>query len=189
MQGKSYNWPSINQVLAHFGYANSILGFKWLNPVFWTLSLEFQFYLFMSIFFGFISLKNNKLAMALLFLFSLFPLIFSNKAFLTHWIGFFILGMLIYRHLIFKSSPFWLIGIGILNLCICAYTSGCVEMYAGFAASLYILLSSKSSQNKVFSPFLWLGTISYSLYLTHWDFGRAGVAFARHIPLFGSSGF
>jgi peptidoglycan/LPS O-acetylase OafA/YrhL len=45
-------WP---QLAAHFAYANAFLGYKWLNPVFWTLAIEFQFYLLMACVFPFVA--------------------------------------------------------------------------------------------------------------------------------------
>jgi len=45
--------PFAWQLLAHIGYANALLGYEWLNPVFWTLAIEFQFYLFVAAAFWF----------------------------------------------------------------------------------------------------------------------------------------
>src|SRR4051812_48063500 len=46
------------QFLLHFGYINTFFGYPWLNDVFWTLAIEFQYYLLMGL---------------------IFPLLFSRK--------------------------------------------------------------------------------------------------------------
>ena len=38
-------------LLLHFGYLNALFGFGWYNPVFWTLAIEFQFYLLIALLF------------------------------------------------------------------------------------------------------------------------------------------
>src|SRR6266496_2774754 len=37
-----YTWT---QLACHVGYANTIVGKPWINPVFWSLGIEFQYYL------------------------------------------------------------------------------------------------------------------------------------------------
>src|ERR1017187_46026 len=44
-----FNGPHFNfslvQVTLHLGYLNVFFGYPWLNPVFWTLAIELQYYL------------------------------------------------------------------------------------------------------------------------------------------------
>lgn len=42
--GQRPSFPTA-QVLAHLGYLNTFLGYQWLNPVYWSLAIEFQYYL------------------------------------------------------------------------------------------------------------------------------------------------
>src|SRR5262249_41982624 len=37
-----WQWP---QLLAHIGYINAFVGWPWLNGVYWSLAIEFQFYM------------------------------------------------------------------------------------------------------------------------------------------------
>lgn len=40
---------SIPQVILHLGYLNTFFGYPWLIPVFWSLAIEFQFYICVAI--------------------------------------------------------------------------------------------------------------------------------------------
>jgi len=44
----SFSWTN---VLLHLGYLNAFVGEGWINPVFWTLAIEFQFYLLIALLF------------------------------------------------------------------------------------------------------------------------------------------
>lgn len=45
MPSKGYSPPEFGQVLAHLFYVQEILGYPEINPIYWTLSMEIQFYL------------------------------------------------------------------------------------------------------------------------------------------------
>ena len=42
----SFTWTNI---LLHLGYLNAFVGQPWINPVFWTLAVEFQFYILIAL--------------------------------------------------------------------------------------------------------------------------------------------
>ena len=41
----------LRQLLAHLGYANALLGYRWMNDVYWTLGIELQYYLLLALVF------------------------------------------------------------------------------------------------------------------------------------------
>ena len=43
-QGRPIDWTPA-QIAGHLGYLNTFLGLAWLNPVYWSLAIEFQFYI------------------------------------------------------------------------------------------------------------------------------------------------
>ena len=44
--------PSLAQVVLHLGYVNVLFGYPWLNPVYWTLAIELQYYLLVGLLFS-----------------------------------------------------------------------------------------------------------------------------------------
>ena len=42
-QGSPIDWTPA-QIAGHLGYLNTLLDLPWLNPVYWSLAIEFQFY-------------------------------------------------------------------------------------------------------------------------------------------------
>ena len=63
LTSKSYaNRPPIHslaQLAAHFGYLNTFFQYEWINPVYWSLALEFQYYLLIGLCFPLLN-SNSK---------------------------------------------------------------------------------------------------------------------------------
>jgi peptidoglycan/LPS O-acetylase OafA/YrhL len=82
------------QLLAHFAYLNAILEYGWLNPVFWTLAIEFQFYIFMAFAFPLLNHSNPKIsAAAIVCTASLGMLGLGKSSLLIHWLPLFAIGV------------------------------------------------------------------------------------------------
>jgi peptidoglycan/LPS O-acetylase OafA/YrhL len=147
-------------VACHLAYINNYIGKPYLNPVYWTLGVEFQFYIFISLSYPLIINKWGKwlllvLCIALLYinvpgigLFNNFPL--------------FALGIVYYLYLAGRVNK---IMFGLLTACI-IFTSvaglGLLPTCSGLFALLLLLLPLKN--NAVVRFF---SGISFSLYLTH----------------------
>jgi len=162
-------------VILHVGYLVDFFGHRWLNPVFWTLSIEFQYYLFVSL--AFFALCSGQLAVRALFMFSclviefLFP---EYRPLLFSWMGLFCVGIAAFLFYIKKIG--W--GEMLLYFAACGITltvyspedarfSGPIIAAVAMAAGLMIVLY----RSRVFKPLAFLGSISYSLYLVHVPIG------------------
>jgi len=148
---------------------------KWINPVFWTLAVEFQYYIFLALFFPlFISKKlTNRLFLYILILF----------------MGYF------YPHNLFKVLPIFMIGImyalyitrniKIDELLLVYATMILLMIYMDYAfikiivalVTILTIYLFKNHNSKIGNFF---GNISYSLYLIHVITGGALINLMTH---------
>lgn len=155
------NMPFIpTQFIAHILYIIPFTKYEFYDHVFWTLSIEFQFYLLIGIFY-FIS-YNQYYRLGFLFLFSI-------SCFVPHINGY---------YSIFNYAPAFATGmaltsvyqakslLNLLSLLCCIIISyfhfGLTISILLLTATLIILYSTITSKKLHF-----LGEISYSLYITH----------------------
>ncbi|MEO3405100.1 acyltransferase [Mucilaginibacter sp. CAU 1740] len=155
--GYQIDWQN---VLTHLAYINNFTGKPYLSPVYWTLGIEFQFYIFIGIFFPLITRRWGILFLPV---FSAVP-IFVNipGATLLGFFPLFALGTLYYLYLTgVKQLPEILI-FSALIAAIGVYTMGWIPVLTGlFALSLLIMPLRTYPVVSFFSK------ISFSLYLTH----------------------
>ncbi|MDB5090352.1 MAG: Peptidoglycan/LPS O-acetylase OafA/YrhL, contains acyltransferase and SGNH-hydrolase domain, partial [Mucilaginibacter sp.] len=159
---------NLNSVLLHLFYlVPFVKGANWFLGIFWTLSIEFQFYLLLGIFFPF--LMRIKANLSILILIGL-----SITCILSQ----------LYAHgIIIEQMPDFVIGF----IAFMAYakkislTKGLLVLFA-FSAYLMIFVSIKTGaiplltalfillykSQKEIQPLYFLGKISYSLYLIHY---------------------
>jgi peptidoglycan/LPS O-acetylase OafA/YrhL len=175
---------SLPRFVWHLVFLNAEFGYPDVAPVFWTLKIEFAFYILISLSFTTFFTSNYKsiVLIAAVTVSSLFNIIG-----VFHWLLFFALGILIFNKWFTNMSPyiFW------PAICTLLLTNikihGVAEAMAGCFGCLFILFARIEHFPKAIGQILlWLGMISYSLYLIHWELGRAAVIFARHIPAIGS---
>src|SRR5437867_2266496 len=81
---------TLKQILLHLGYANFVFGYQWVNIVYWTLAIEFQYYLLV----GLISrlLASQRLAIRLITISALCGTGFfvGSESYLPHWLSLFV---------------------------------------------------------------------------------------------------
>ena len=84
--------PSISQVLFHIGYLIPFTNYGWLSIVFWTLAIEFQFYLLYSFIFSYFN-KSKIHLWLLAFIFLIISLCLNNSVYFLYWSPIFLLGI------------------------------------------------------------------------------------------------
>lgn len=158
---------SVPQVLLHFAYVNVFFGYPWLNDVFWTLAIEFQYYLLLGLVFPLAFGRRAALRLATLAVLGALAFVVPSSAFVFYFVFLFIMGILTCQYrvgLIGKKQYAALLAAATL----CALlTVGPAQTTAGFLTVCAILFLRV--QNAVFR---FLGQISYSLYLVHNPVGR-----------------
>lgn len=196
----STTWfPSLKQLALHALYLIPFTHEEWIQPVYWTLAVEFQFYLCIGLIFPVIiasSRKGRLLPTALLcasfrLLVMVFPWIHAVRLF--QYATCFAIGMLVAgRRLFGFGLPL------VITLCVLLEIIGFhngqswrVLLGSGLAALVALFCTGPVSRKARFIRRFWfLGTISYSLYVIHQVIASAGENISRMIlrKIHGSTG-
>src|SRR5260370_4103958 len=160
-QGAPYH-PSTTQVLLHLGYLNAFAHYDWLNSVYWTVAIEYQFYLALGLLFPLLCARNPKARYAALAILSVLAFI-PSKSLIFQYLFLFLLGIV--------SFHYW---IGLIRTRV--YISLVLALGIGAVLTLGFLISSVGVATACVISFVrfsrfaglkFLGMISYSLYLLH----------------------
>ena len=114
---------SMKQTLLHVGYLNAFFGLPWLNPVFWTLALEFQYYLLMALIFPLVSTSLRFRRIGIMLILGILALAIPAERFVFHWLLLFLFGIATFQlktRIIERSEYF---------LCIAMITCGSLFCY------------------------------------------------------------
>lgn len=155
------NWPN---TLGHLGYINAFTGSPWLNVAYWTLAIEFEYYLILALIFPLITSKNKiYIYITYCALLATTFIVFPGKGrHILYYMPFFLMGISLF---LYKVKRISLIDLFILTG---LATAGAFYAHGILLAIISIgVLLVIEFVKKVPKPFLLLGTISYSLYLTH----------------------
>lgn len=182
-RGPQSNAFSAGQVLSHLGYLNAVLGYDWINPVFWTLAIEFQFYLFISLAFGIVASPHALVRVCATPFFAGIGLCAgADSSLLPHWLPLFSLGTAVAQFFHNSISKFQLAVC--LSICGSAAYAACgtVPAIVGIGTALIILGMGYRELPSLFRPLQLLGVVSYSLYLMHVPVGMRIVNLACRMP-------
>ena len=154
---------SESQVVCHILFACDFLKLPWFNPVFWTLAIEVQYYLLVCL--ALPLLTGSRLTtriLAIIGWLSLGVLELGGSTVFSYCLvfGFGILLFMEGKKLLPKSIAWPLIALAVAAQ---AYFHDWPSAGAGLLAVLWI----QCAKTFKFRPMVWLGTISYSLYLIH----------------------
>ena len=157
-------------VASNFLYLPSLLETPWLLNVSWTLGVEAQFYLLVSVFHPFLASDSPRkrrtaftLFLSTCLLSEVLPEGINGWYLLPMWIPFFALGLLLFLYQSGKVSraEFSMFMAGILLFLLIEYT----KLFTLTAAGTAVLIALVPGKAKL--PGHSLGKISYSLYLVH----------------------
>lgn len=160
-----YNPYSVDpvRVLAHTVYiVPFVKGMEWYNPIFWTLAIEFQFYLLCALLFPLWTHKNRWIRHLSLIGFLLSAWYLPDNRFVTFFAAIFGFGITLFLY----RSAFVNRFETLIYLVICAvllYNGNTLEIFVTTVLS-FGLLALPDFRLKIGQFF---GKISYSLYLTH----------------------
>lgn len=165
------------QIALHVGYLVPFFGYEWLNPVFWTLSVEFQFYLAIGLLFPLFTSKDWRLrSLAMLALIAVHLTTPQLKYTVNTYIPLFLIGIVMFQDRVSmigrREMLLWL---AILLPLTFRYEYGAV---VGFVCLLCVAMLLKDDHYSRIGN--WFGEISYSLYLMHPPVSLVVIGFLLH---------
>ncbi len=165
---------------SHFFYLNDFIGRPWLNVVYWTLSIELQWYLLLGLAFPLLAHRrwHHQLAGTLLVL--LGHRLVPNEHIIFHIVPVFLIGVFVFQYRVGISSlGRALVSIGAM-FAIMKTPIGLPVSIVGVASGLIIAFVTVENR-----WMLKLGEVSYSLYLLHIPIGLRVIDFASRLPYSG----
>lgn len=158
-----FDLSTIKSVISHIGYLTELLNYEWINPVFWTLGIEFQYYLFIGFFYLLLTHRLKFVRIASVLLLFLLGLVISDKRLLFYYLPLFTPGIICFLYNSKKISETSLLLLVALNIIIGVLNNGYASIIACLIA--FILIYGIEFSKKKMITFL--GNISFSLYLIH----------------------
>ena len=154
-------------VALHLGYVNAFFNDRWLNPVYWTLAIELQWYLLVGLVMPLIaseSARTRALAIGVLCAAALLPdhPDAPLRSIIVPFLGFFVLGVGAFHRRAGLLSRRGLAMVIVAGGAVAAYRVGPLSAAIGTATT--VLIAEVDMRP---AALLWLGELSYSLYLVH----------------------
>ena len=176
-QGRPFH-ASVPQVLLHLGYLNVFFGYAWLNPVFWTLAVELQYYLLIGLLVSWLASPNDRLRWGTMVLLVSLAVLLPDERFVFHWLALFLMGIATFQlHYGLASWRQFVVTLACLAAA-GAPLYGVVVTAVGLTTAAVIATVRLQPTN----PLVSLGHLSYSLYLLHSPIGGRVVNFSlRHV--------
>lgn len=153
---------NFEQLIYHVVYLIPFSDFEWYNVIYWTLAIEFQFYIAIGLLYYFLSSEKKVTMFIALIIFGASSFIGHENRFVFHYSTIFLQGIILFLIKIGRinaTKGIILIGICVLST---AYLHS-IEISV-FSALTLLAIHYLEIDNKTTNRF---GDISYSLYLTH----------------------
>lgn len=164
------------QVLLHLGYLNTFFQYEWLSDVFWTLAIEFQYYLLIGLAYPLIFSRRLAVRMPALALLGATALVIPSQVYVFSFMYLFLMGVVICQFKVGMIGRYQCAILLIVLTVATYFANGTPTLIAGSIAAYAILFLTFRS-----AVFTFLGNISYSLYLLHSPIGRRAMNVAIRV--------
>jgi peptidoglycan/LPS O-acetylase OafA/YrhL len=150
----------------HLGYLNSIFHLPSLNPVYWTLAIEFQYYLLIGLLFPIIIHKNKLLRYSALLILYAVSFLFDDTRLIFHYSLFFIIGIILFHYITkLSTTKETIIALSISLFLIFLKFNLPIILFVLFSCLMILFGNLNFSAGRI------VGRISFSLYLIHIPIG------------------
>ena len=167
---------NFNQIALHIGYFIPFFEkYNWINQVYWTLAIEFQYYLLIAMFFMLI-ISENKYYRFISYSILLLSGLIKQSNFLPYWLPVFLLGILVFQYKINKINKNDFFTMVLITYAFLFFNHSFGEIIYSAIGVISILFFG----NKNFKIGNFFGEISYSIYLTHTIIGASVINILSH---------
>jgi peptidoglycan/LPS O-acetylase OafA/YrhL len=162
-------------LLLHFTYLNDIFKVKWVNVVYWTLAIEFQWYLLVGLVMPLLASRNRwaRFLTATAMVLSYWAIPHDRLVF--YYLPVFLIGVFVFQfraEIISRYEMFGFIAVMVMAM---ARNTGYLAPLVGVPTGMLIAFSTFHSQRMDR-----LGDVSYSLYLIHLPIGVSLIGMMSH---------
>jgi len=169
-------------LLAHFAYLNDLIHVPWVNVVYWTLAIEFQWYLLVGLLFPLLVTRSKLARFAGLAGMMAAYFMVGHDRLIFHSIPIFLVGVFVFQY---RTQ---LIGLremlGLIAVMVLAMIGPIGWIVAGVSVTTGMLIAFSTFHNRRMDR---VGDVSYSLYLLHLPIGVSLLGCLSHwLPYSGS---
>jgi peptidoglycan/LPS O-acetylase OafA/YrhL len=170
-------FPTWKEILLHVGYLIPFVeGSRWINAGYWTLAIEFQYYISLALIFPLALSKENVQRYLFYIILLAMPFLYNNGHCFTGWGSYFLLG-LVYILLYFKRIPLYeYIVVSIIASVVTLLQRDLWDLSIAWG-TIALVYFFQDWENKFTRYF---GNLSYSFYLLHSVIGGSIINFLSH---------
>lgn len=157
----------ISLFITNLTYSAGVLNMKWASGVFWTLGIEFQFYILLAFLYTTFFNHSNFIFISSFLISLIISYSISDGNFLFYWFPFFGLGIILFRYKCTKINIFTFCFLSLLCFIFIFVRYGTPYLLISIVAMAFIYINLYIDLNLNSNIIVKIGKISYSIYLIH----------------------